>query len=308
MTDQHTPRHWRRAGAVAVAALGMAIGAGGVAAASTTSSGVAVHAGDLVLSSTAGTYTGDLAVTVRNFGSSPVPDAVLTLHVPAGLRFTGLTGGGGCTGTSDVTCGLDPFAAGERRTVTLSFGSYASPANVARVTERGTVTVAGGGSTAASRYDAILKSSSGSIRHPRPYRPSTAYDLAMRAGGDPVVTRDASGVSVRLPLVAQDRTDAFNNGASVGVAIDGSDLTIFPSVDPPAPCALTCPVPGDRDYLASGEVRSFAVLFTLPADTAAGTYVVRVHGDMTTDTATPPADRTPLNNAVGFTVTVPAAV
>jgi hypothetical protein len=297
----------------------MALGAGGVAAASTAStastvpsmstvsSGFTVHAGDLVLSRAAGTYTGELAVTVRNSGASPVADAVLGLHVPAGLRFTGLTGGGGCTGTSDVLCGLDAFAAGERRTITVSFGSYAGPARFARVTERGTVTVTGGGSTAASGYTGILKSSSGSVRHPRPYRPSTAYDLAMRAGGGPVVTRDASGVSVRLPLVAQDRTDAFNDGALVQVAIDGSDLTIFPSVDPPAPCVLSCPVPGPRDYLTAGEVRSFAVLFTLPADTAAGTYVARVHGDMNAGTGTAPADLTPQNNTVAFTLTVPAA-
>jgi hypothetical protein len=284
----------------------MALGAGGVATASTPS-GFGIHAGDLVLSRVDGTYTGTMAVAVRNAGTSSVPDAVLALHVPAGLRLTGLTGGGGCTGTSDVTCGLDPFAAGERRTVTVSFGSYAGPARFARVTERGTVTVTGGGSTAASQYNGILKSSSGSIRHPRPYRPSTDYDLAMRAGGGPVVTRDASGVSVRLPLVARDRTDAFNDGAVVGVAIDGSDLTIFPSVDPPVPCGLVCPVPGDRDYLADGDVRSFALLFTLPADTAAATYVARVHGDMNAGTGTAPADLTPQNNTVAFTLTVPAA-
>jgi len=72
-------------------------------------------------------------------------------------------------------------------------------------------------------------------------------------------------------------------------------------------CALSCPVPGPRDYLTSGEVRSFALLFTLPADTAAGTYVARVHGDMNAGTVTAPADLTPQNNTVAFTLTVPAA-
>jgi hypothetical protein len=151
-----------------------------------------------------------------------------------------------------------------------------------------------------------LKSTSGSVRHPRPYRPSTDYDLALRAGGTPVVTRDASGVSVRLPLVAKDRTDAFNDGATVGVAIDGSDTTIFPTVDPSEPCTVVCPVPG-VDWLALGEVRSFGLLFTLPADTPAGTYVARVHGDMNAGTVTPPADETPQNNTVVFALTVPAA-
>jgi hypothetical protein len=296
----------QHAGMVAMAAVAMALGAGGIAAASTTSSsGLTLHAGDLVLARAAQQYSGTMAVTVRNTGSSPVSDAVLSLTVPAGLRFTGITGEAGCVGTSAVSCGLDPFAAGEGRTITLSFGSYAGPATFARVTERGTVTVTGGGSSAASQYAGILRSVGGSIRHPRPYRPSTAYDLALRAGGSAVVTRDASGVSVRLPVVAKDRTDAVNDGASIGVAVDGSDTTIFPSVDPSEPCSTVCPVPGN-DWLAAGEVRSFGLLFTLPADTPAGTYTARVHGDMNAGTATPPTDLTPQNNTVAFTVTVPA--
>jgi hypothetical protein len=299
----------QRVGAVAVAALAIALGAGGVAAASTSTSssstssaGFSVRAGDLVLARAAGQYTGTMQVSVHNNSQSPVTDAMLTVKVPAGLRFTGATSGFGCVGMSEVSCGLDTFAAGERRTIAVSFGSYAGPEQFARVTERGTVTVGG----AASKYTGILKSVSGSVRHPRPYRPSTAYDLAVRAGGRPVVTRDASGVSVRLPVIVKDRTDAFNDGGSVGVAIDGSDQLIFPTVDPSEPCTLVCPVPGVA-WLAKGEVRSFGLLFTLPADTPAGTYVARVHGDMNAGTGTPPVDVTPQNNTVAFTVTVPAA-
>lgn len=296
----------KRVGVVALAALAIALGVGGGVATASTSAGFSVRAGDLVLSRAAGQYTGTMQVTVRNNSQNPVTDGIISVKVPAGLRFTGLTGGLGCVGVTDVSCGLDSFAAGERRTIALSFGSYAGPARFARVTERGTVTVTGGGSTAASKYTGILKSTSGSVRHPRPYRPSTDYDLVLRAGGEPVVTRDASGVSVRLPLVAKDRTDAFNDGASIGVAIDGSDSTIIPSVDPSEPCTSLCPVPG-VSWLASGESRSFALLFTLPADTPAGTYVARVHGDMNAGMITPPADLTPQNNTVAFTLTVPAA-
>jgi len=329
----------KRAGVVSLAALAIALGVGGGVAAASGSSGssvslaksasvakpalstsptpgssatsaspagLSVRAGSLVLSRAAQQYTGTLQVTVRNNSKSPMTDGTLTIKVPAGLRFVGLTGESACVGdlTDSVSCGLNSFAAGERRTIAVNFGSFAGPERFARVTERGTVTVTGGGSTAASKYAGILKSTSGSARHPRPYRPSTDYDLVLRAGGEPVVTRDASGVSVRLPLVAKDRTDAINSGGTIGVTVNGS--TIIPSVDPSAPCTSLCPVPG-TDWLAAGESRSFAVLFTLPADTPAGTYVVQIHGDMNAGTGTPPADLTPQNNTVVFTVTVPAA-
>jgi hypothetical protein len=135
-----------RVGAVAVAALAIALGAGGVAAASSSASsassspsaaGFSVRAGDLVLSRAAGQYTGTMAVSVRNNSQSPVTDAVLMLKVPAGLRFTGATSGFGCVGGSEVSCGLDTFAAGERRTIAVSFGSYAGPEQFARVTGEG---------------------------------------------------------------------------------------------------------------------------------------------------------------------------
>ncbi len=117
-----------RVGVVALAALGMALGAGGVAAAS-TSSGFGLHAGDLVLSSTAGVYTGDMAVTVRNTSPNPVSDAVLDCTYRPGCVSPASPAAGAARHVFDVTCGLDAFAAGERRTVTSSFGSYAGPAN-----------------------------------------------------------------------------------------------------------------------------------------------------------------------------------
>jgi hypothetical protein len=206
-----------------------------------------------------------------------------------------------------VWCSLDTFAAGETRTMTVTFGSSAGPARYARVTERGTLAVSsdvdapGAGETA--RFAGVLRAAS--VAHPRPYRPSTEYDLALGATGSPVVTRDDAGVYVRLPLVARDRTDAFNDGANVDVSVDGLDATVWPSVDPAEPCTSTCPVPGG-DWLAKGETRQFALLFTLPGTTPAGTYTVRVHGDMNAGTEPPPADLTPGNNTVVFTVVVPA--
>jgi hypothetical protein len=309
MNIRRTPGLWFRAGAGAAIGLGLALGGSGVAAASPTSGGFVVRVGELVLSSVGAQYTGTMQVTARNTGSEEVSDAALALTVPAGLRFIGVTSGEGCAGVIDVWCSLDTFAAGETRTMTVTFGSSAGPARYARVTETGTLAVSSDalhpGAREAARFAGVLRANSGSVAHPRPYRPSTAYDLALRATGSPVVTRDDAGVNVRLPLAAQDRTDAFNNGANVGATVDGLDATVWPSVDPSQPCTATCPVPGG-DWLASGETRQFALLFTPPDTTPAGIYTVRVHGDLNAGTEPPPADLTPGNNTVVFTVVVPA--
>jgi len=314
MTALRAWKHWPKAGVVIGLALGATLGVGGVANAYTDTApadaGFVVNAGRLVLSTDGVHYTGAMPVTIRNTSHEEVPDATITLAVPAGLRLLDVAGGLGCTGGAAVSCSLGTFGAGEQRSVAVSFASYAGPEHFARVTERGTVTVTSSGQTpdgrASDKYAGILQSQAGSVRHPRPYQPATAYDLALRSGGSPVVTRDADGVHVRVPLVAQDRTDAVNDGALVGVAVDGLDGAIFPSVDPPQPCSLLCPVPSDG-WLAKGETQRFALLFSLPATTAAGTYHTQVHGDMNAGTPTPPADLTPQNNTVAFAVTVPAA-
>jgi hypothetical protein len=240
-----------------------------------------------------------------------VTDAFMKLTMPAGLRFLTATPAGVCLLLSDGWgCELGTFAAGEQRIVTIGFGSYAGPERFARITAAGTVTVASGasapGARAADQYTAVLRSVSGSVRHPRPYTPSTAYDLALWAGGSPVVTRDVFGVNVRLPVVAQDRTDAANEGAFTGVTVDGVTGFIFLAIDPPAPCAGGCPVPGEG-WLVKGEVETFALLLALPADTPAGSYQARVEGSMSRGLAAPPTDSTPQDNTVLYTLHVPAA-
>lgn len=297
---------WRRFALVIGTTLATVPGFSGAAVASAAPTGFVMRAGDLVLSSAAGRYTGTMAVSIRNTGREPAAPQI-SVTVPAGLRFRGAGRDVVCLVTSgEWTCLPNTFAAGERRTVTLEFGSYAGPERFARITAAGTVAVTPGGSppgAVTDRYAGVLRSVFGSVRHPRFYTPSTDSDLALTAGGGPVVTRDTGGVYVRLPLVARDRTDAANDGAFVGLTVDGVET--FFRVDPiDAPCTQVCLIAGD--WMAKGEVRDFAVLFTMPAETAAGTYLAQVHGAMFM-TGAPLADLTPQDNIVDFPVVVPTA-
>ena len=61
------------------------------------------------------------------------------------------------------------------------------------------------------------------------------------------------------------------------------------------------------DWLAKGQTAPFALLFTLPADTVAGSYTARVSGEMNSGLAPSSPDLTPQNNTVVFSLTVPAA-
>lgn len=300
-------RRWRVSALVVGTTLATVLGFGGVAAASAAPTGFVVDAGRLVLSSGAAHYTGAMAVSVRNSSRDPA-DARILVTEPPGLRFLGM----GITVPCMVMegyweCIVSPFAGGERRTVTLNFGSYAGPERFARVTAAATVAAVTPGATpdaaATDSYAGVLRSVSGSVRHPRFYTPSTAYDLALAASGDAVVTGDASGAVVGLPLVASDRTDAANDGAFVGVTIDGQRIMVL-RVEPSAPCTHVCPVPGESDWMAKGEVRNFA-LFTMPAEIPAGTHLVQASGFMGLR-GEAAVDLTPENNIVDFTVTVPA--
>jgi hypothetical protein len=298
-----------RIGIAAAIAAGTVLLGATAAAAQRPADDFAVRAGGLVLTKTGAHYQGTMRVSVRNLGSTAVSGGVFTIDVPAGLTVTGLNGAGGCVGTpANLTCDLlDPFEPGQARTVTISFGSFAAGAPYARITEAGRIAATYTGDPAPSAresddFAAILRGTNGSVWHPRPYQPSTVSDLAL-TGGSATVTRDETGTyAVRVPLTAQDRTDAFNIGAVVWMTAPAG--AGWPRTDPPSPCFSACDVPGG--WLASGERREFAVLFTMPAETAPGTYEVTFDGAMNVN-GPEPVDATPADNRATVAFTILAA-
>lgn len=302
-------RLWWRVCVVIGATLVTVLGFSSAAAASASSAGVVVRAGNLVLSSNAGRYTGILSVYVRNATGDPVVSPIVRILPPAGLKLLGSDAGPCMLLSEGWGCGMPTLAAGDRRTVNLSFGSYAGPERFARITATAAVVMTDGesalGERATDRYAGVLRSIFGSVRHPRAYTPSTDYDLALSRTGAAEVTRDASGVTIRLPLAAQDRTDAANDGVGVGASVNGAAVRA-PGIDPPSTCTSMCSVAGEN-WWVKGEVRQFALRITLPPETAAGAYRVEAHGTMALSFVDVITDVRPQDNTVAFTVIVPAA-
>jgi hypothetical protein len=241
-----------------------------------------VAAGPLVLTHNGSRYEGTMRVSVRNVGTQGASGALLSLGVPPGLLFLGVTDGGGCVGLDPVQCVLfTPLEPGARTTYTMSFGAFAAPARHARRSAAATVTVTPSGQSGpavggSATYSGLLRGTTGSIRRPRPYLPATTPDAAVRAG-TPVVEPDGTGAyAVRIPVTVRSKTDAYNSGASVQIsAPPGSS---FPSLDPPSVCTSSCIVPGG--WMGSGETRSFAVVFTFRPANGPGRYPVTIRAAM----------------------------
>jgi hypothetical protein len=285
----------RRIWAVGALTMGMLVAGAGVAAAGTADTArFRVTAGPLVLSHDGSRYTGTMRLTVRNIGGAPADGATMLLGVPPGLRFLGVSDGGGCMGGNPWGCALfTTLAPGERTTFTVSFGGYAAPARHARVTGAATVTVTPNfvAVGASATYAGVLRGTSGTLRHPRPYHPGTTYDAVIGAGTPLLEPDGAGGYAVRIPLTVRNRTDADNDGAAIWIT--GPAGTGFPSVDPPGICMSGCEVPGG--WLAAREIRSFAALFTFQP-TGPGPYRVTIRTAMNSGGERP--DATPDDNVV----------
>ncbi|WP_204010159.1 hypothetical protein [Virgisporangium aurantiacum] len=295
----------RRLMAVGVLSLAALAFVGSAAAASPAVAGQApatgpakftVDTAPLVLSHDGTHYTGDLRVTVRNVGGEASENTMMELGLPAGLRFN--SSDGVCTfGEARVYCamfgGIEP---GARKTYTLSFGSWAAPSARARITSVAdlTVTPDGEGATGAASdtYAGILKSTTGSIRHPRPYAPSTVARTQLTAG--PAAIRELPGTAgtrefeVRIPVTVRAGNDIPNDFGVVRIA--KPEGTSLPHTEPSAVCTLDCEVPGD--WMAAGETRTFDIVFTynpatLPVDEKVTLEGVMNHGGLIQPEATP---------------------
>lgn len=317
MRALRTGRRLSRAAVIAAAATGMVVAGAGAAQAATAQLGrhvapvnndhLTVTSGPLVLSYDGTHYFGDLRLSVTNNNPTAVSDAVLGINVPAGLVLTTLSGASGCLGfaSETETCNVDTLQPGTT-TVTVSFGSFAAPAGRARVTADGSATVVRVANQAhpsareQTRFHGVLASRSGSVRHPLAYQPATVNDLAVSAGTASVTRQDDGSYTVRVPVTALDKNDAANQTAWFEPSTTLPNATLE-GTDPAAPCTIVCALPGWPSWMSSGESRSLAVLYTVPAGTAPGVYEVSVYGVFDFDED----DAAPADNTVTVSVTIP---
>lgn len=267
-----------RAGAIALAASAIVLGGGVAAQAAAPAGEITVKVNRLVLEPGDLGHSGSVRIVIRNTTSEPY-DGTVTVTEPITATLGNIDGGNGCTlGPNEdnlgvSSCLLDqPIAPGGRAVLVAHFTSPAKPQAYAQIAPHaGKVEVAG----ATAEYAAIFRSTTGSLRNPRPYVQDTVPALTVTAT-DATVT-DGVGRST-VTVVNNGDAPHRNVGAEL---ITPAGVDEWPAIEPAEMCglmhddntppggqAIGCTVYGGT--LAEGESRTFEWVFTVPAGTPAG--------------------------------------
>ncbi|WP_262283005.1 hypothetical protein [Micromonospora sp. MA102] len=208
-----------------------------------------------------------------------------------------------------IGCAGDRIEAGRSVTFRLGFHVWTTTRDHAMVAGGGRIEVRPDGATRASDatgFTTLFRSTTGSLRTPRPYVQATRTDLGIRSG-TAVLSRQPDGRLLgRMPVTVRYGNDAPTFLLDVAAALP-SGVTVH-HVEPPDlpsfPDWFT--VPGGR--FMPGEERTFDVFLSAPAGTPAG--------DLGTGTFTlvgsyfggaDAQDVDPADNSTSFTVTAVGA-
>lgn len=262
-------------GLVAAAAV-VAVTAGGAGVAHAATPTINVQAGRLVLEPGARGYHGSLPVVVTYHGDQP-DYAGISIIEPVAGAFTGLRPEDACVitpredGLREIGCGLPggDLQPGERRRFVIDFDVLTAPRGYAMSAAATSVKVSLGnaGVTATATSATLFRSTSGSLRTPRPYVQDTKSDISVTVQDATLVSQDDGSYAGRVPVTVHYAGDAphFELGADIALP-DGVE---FNGVDPSEACGTTlCPVPGGR--FTAGETRTFSLLVSAPATAATG--------------------------------------
>ncbi|MEU4789049.1 hypothetical protein ACFWRG_16845 [Micromonospora tulbaghiae] len=280
-----------------------------------TAGRVDVTAQRLVLDPTDRGYVGTLTATVTNRRSTAT-SVSLVVTEPAGASFTSIEPGGGCfynrlvENRLVIGCGGEQIEAGKSLTFRLGFHVWTTARSYPMVANGGWIEVVPSGATAASDatgFTTLFRSTTGSLRKPRPYVQAVDTDLSIRGSAVTLTPQPDGTLLGRMPVTVRYGNDAptfaLNVGATLpaGVQVDHIEPQDMPSF----PYGFS--VPGGR--FVPGEERTFDVFLWAPAGTAAGelgTGSLTVTGSYFYG-ADDPQDVDPSDNTTSFTVTAAAA-
>ncbi|MDO3684581.1 hypothetical protein [Micromonospora sp. C28ISP2-4] len=280
-----------------------------------TAGRVDVTAQRLVLDPTDRGYVGTLTATVTNRRSTAT-SVSLILTEPAGASFTSVEPGGGCFYTRLVenrlvmSCGGERIEAGRSLTFRLGFHVWTTARSYPMVANGGRIEVLPEGAAAASDatgFTTLFRSTSGSLRNPRPYVQAVDTDLSIRGSAVTLTPQPDGTLLGRMPVTVRYGNDAPTFAVDVTAALPAGVQVdhIEPQDMPSFPNGFT--VPGGR--FMPGEERTFDVFLSAPAGTAAGelgsgTFTLK--GNYFWG-AEDPQDVDPSDNTTSFTVTAAAA-
>jgi hypothetical protein len=275
----------RAVSGVAGAALALLV-AGAPAQAAPVAHDTSVSVGRLVLDPTDRGYHGSLPVTVRYGGAQP-GYLNMTIVEPVAGAFDNLAPAevcffGAATPRRTIFCGVPGGALqpGERRSFTVDFTVLTGTRAYPMVASGGQVRVETGDAnpTNDSRaFDALFRSTGGSVRNPRPYVQDTLADASVKAAGPATLVRQPDGSYLgRLPLTIRYGGDAPHDELAVEPVLPAGIRLM--GIDPPEICTGWCSVPGGE--FMSGEKRTVDLKLAADPGTVAGplgTGAVHLH-------------------------------
>ncbi|WP_406040609.1 hypothetical protein OG799_31940 [Micromonospora sp. NBC_00898] len=275
-----------------------------------TTGGTDITAQRLVLEPTDRGYVGTLTATVTNRRSTAT-SVNLVITEPAAASFSTIEPGGACLydrlveNRLVIGCMGDRIEAGQSVTFRLGFHVWTTARDYPMVADGGRIEVVPDGATRAADstgFTTLFRSTTGSLKKPRPYVQATETDLSIR-GGAVVLTRQADDSLLgRMPVSVRYGNDAPTFLLNVDAAlpagvevhhIEPQDMPSFPN---------WFSVPGGR--FMPGEERTFDVFLSAPAGTPAGelgsgTFTVAGSYFWGAD----PQDVDPADNSTSFAVT-----
>ncbi|AVT39172.1 hypothetical protein [Plantactinospora sp. BB1] len=268
-----------------------------------------VTVGRLVLEPTDRGYRGSVPLTVSYRGRGTA-DLRVTVTEPVAGAFANLDSDFPCLFAEregelrrDIECGANPIRGGERREYTIDFGVLTTTQAYAMSAVGGAVavrTVDAQPLTVSTGFDTVFRSTTGSLRDPRPYVQDTQTDASVQAGAATLVRQPDGSFLGRVPLVVRYDGDAPHDTLQLEALLpDGVQVR---GIDPSAVCAFPwCEVPGGR--FMPGEERAVELLIGAPAGTAPGdlgTGSVRLSASFFMHDL---SDVDPSDNTAGFGIT-----
>lgn len=266
-----------------------------------------VTVGRLVLEPTDRGYRGSVPLTISYRGTGTA-DLTVSVAEPVAGAFTDFDFGMPCFYGErpdelrrNINC-WDQIQGGDHRTHTIEFEVLTKTQAYAMSAIGGAVTVTTKDAqplTVTKSFDTVFRSTTGSLRNPRPYVQDTQTDASVTAGSATLVRQADGSYLGRLPVTVRYDGDAPHDGLQLE-AVPPAGVQLY-SIEPSDVCAYPwCSVPGGE--FMQGEERSVALVFKAPAGTTVGdlgTGTVRLHaGFFFTDLS----DVDPSDNTASFAI------
>lgn len=293
---------------VMIAALGAAPAR---AAAPSGASSVTVTVDRLILDPGDRGYRGTLAFALEYRGSRPTYFNLWFTEPVAG-SFIGIQPSDVCgwdgtdaAGRRMMWCGVPggDLLPGRQHRFALDFQVLTTPQSYAMTAPDSVLTVQSGSDATVSGsapFGTLFRSTSGSLDQPQPYVQDTRSDISV-VTGDATLTRQTDGTFAgRTSVTVRHGDDAPH--FELSAQLDLPAAVHLDDLDPSDVCMGSyCAVPGGK--FMEGEVRTFDLLLSAPADTPAGT-IGSGSVTVTASWLTEITDVYPADNTAAFAVTV----